>query len=87
MDAKVPRDDDLLQLLEVYRPNITALESNVVGRTKVHLEGRAEVCRSGECNLGNLVTDSMIYARVLENQGGSYWTDAPIAFVQGGGIT
>ncbi|XP_065367554.1 protein 5NUC-like [Calliphora vicina] len=86
LNAEIPRDDDLLQLLEVYRPNITALESNVVGRTKVHLEGRAEICRSGECNLGNMVADSMVYARVLENQGGSYWTDAPIAFIQGGGI-
>ena len=81
----MPREDDVLQLLEVYRPNITALEENVVGRTKVYLEGRAEVCRSMECNLGNLVADSMIYSRVLENQGGSYWTDAPIAFIQGGG--
>ncbi|KAM7345637.1 protein 5NUC-like isoform 1-T3 [Cochliomyia hominivorax] len=86
LDAEIPRESDVLQLLEVYRPNITALESNVVGHTKVHLEGRAEICRSGECNLGNLVADSMVYARVLENQGGSYWTDAPIAFVQGGGL-
>ncbi|XP_037819391.1 protein 5NUC-like [Lucilia sericata] len=86
LNADIPRDDDLLQLLEVYRPNITALESNVIGHTKVHLEGRAEICRSGECNLGNLVADSMVYARILEDLGGSYWTDAPIAFIQGGGI-
>lgn len=86
LNASVPRDSDVLQLLEVYRPNITALELNTVGHTKVYLEGSSTVCRKGECNLGNLITDSMIYARVLADLGGTHWTDAPIAIIQGGGI-
>lgn len=42
-------------------------------------------CRADECNLGNLVTDAMIYANVILHKG-PYWTDAGIAFMQGGGI-
>lgn len=85
LNAEIPREDDVLQLLEKYRPQVEELEGNIVGYTKVHLEGRSEICRSQECNLANLVTDSMIHARVLEDLGGAYWTDAAIAFVQGGG--
>lgn len=42
-------------------------------------------CRAVECNLGNLVTDAMVHVNALQ-QTGKYWTDAGIAFMQGGGI-
>lgn len=79
------QEKDVLDLLEIYRENITALEKSVVGHTKVYLEGRKNYCRSVECNMGNLITDAMIFSRVLEDQGGNYWTDAAIALHQGGG--
>ncbi|EDW61292.1 protein 5NUC [Drosophila virilis] len=85
LNASVTQEQDLLDLLEVYRPNITRLEQTIVGYTKVTLEG-GNVCRLRECNLGNLIADSMVHTRVLENKGGDYWTDAPIALLQGGGI-
>lgn len=61
-----------------------ALGNKIVGYTKVHLEGE-RTCRRKECNLGNLIADSMVNARVLENKGGEYWTDAAIALIMGGG--
>ncbi|KAM8711591.1 hypothetical protein ACLKA7_012156 [Drosophila subpalustris] len=85
LNASVAQEQDLLDLLDVYRPNITALEQTIVGYTKVTLEG-GNICRLRECNLGNLVADSMVHTRVLEDKSGSYWTDAPIALIQGGGI-
>ncbi|KAH8400588.1 hypothetical protein KR222_007244 [Zaprionus bogoriensis] len=85
LNASVSQEQDLLDLLEVYRPNITALEKDIVGYTKVKLEG-GNICRLRECNLGNLITDSMVHARVLEDKSADYWTDAPIALLQGGGI-
>lgn len=42
-------------------------------------------CRTVECNLGNLITDAMVYSYAI-NYDGEYWTDAGIAFMQGGGI-
>ncbi|KAH8297418.1 hypothetical protein KR044_011477, partial [Drosophila immigrans] len=85
LNASVTQEQDLLDLLDVYRPNITALEQTIVGYTKVTLEG-GNICRLRECNLGNLVADSMVHTRVLEDKAGDYWTDAPIALIQGGGI-
>lgn len=74
----------MLDLLDAFRPNITAKGKQVIGRTKVHLEG-GNICRLRECNLGNLMADSMVYSRMLENKGGEYWTDAAIALIPGGG--
>ncbi|SPP75342.1 protein 5NUC [Drosophila guanche] len=86
LNASVSQEQDLLDLLEVYRPSVIQLEKSVVGHTKVHLEGRKEVCRDRECNLGNMLTDAMVFSRVREEQGGDYWTDAAIALMVGGGI-
>lgn len=49
--------------------------SKVVGNSKVHLEGARELSRTQETNLGNLITDAMIYE-----------TGAEIAITNGGGI-
>ncbi|ALC41075.1 NT5E-2, partial [Drosophila busckii] len=86
LDGTVAQDKDLLDVLELYRENVTALEKSILGHSKVHLEGRKILCRSVECNMGNLITDAMIFSRVMEDQGGDYWTDAAIAIHQGGGI-
>ncbi|EDW01382.1 GH21406 [Drosophila grimshawi] len=86
LDAAVPQDEEILRLLDQYRVNVTALEESIVGHSKVYLEGRKIACRSVECNMGNLITDAMIFSRVLEDLGGDYWTDAAIALHQGGGI-
>lgn len=76
----------MLDLLESYRPNITALENERLASTKVTLEG-GKICRKRECILGNILTEAMVYSRVkarlLYNNS---WTDAAIAFYNGGGI-
>lgn len=85
LNADIERAKDVLDLLNEYRPNITALERDVIGYTKVQLVGSAAVCRTEECNLGNLIADSMIDARVSERPVSKYWTDAPIALMMSGG--
>lgn len=43
-------------------------------------------CRFTECNLGNLIADAMVYVRSMQYNGtDGYWTDAPIALMNGGG--
>lgn len=76
-----------MDMLDIYRPKITELEQHVVGQTRVSLDGNS--CRRKECNLGNLITESMVFHRMkmLEEQNNtSYWTDCSIALLQGGGI-
>lgn len=72
-------------MLNVYRPEVEKMDNANIGYTKVTIDGRLEICHYQECNLGNLVTDAMIFSRVMDDLGGIYWTDAAIAFIQGGG--
>ncbi|KAH8290199.1 hypothetical protein KR054_001014, partial [Drosophila jambulina] len=85
LNASVAQEQDLLDLLAEYRPGLEELENTILGYTKVFLEG-GNICRMRECNLGNLVTDAMIYSRVVDEEGGEFWTDASIALIQGGAI-
>lgn len=52
LNASVEQEKDLLELLEVFRPNVTRLQKSVVGHTKVYLDGTKGECRARECNLG-----------------------------------
>ena len=80
----VPQEKDVLELLEKYRPGIDALEKKYLGRTKVMLDGN---CRLKECNLGNLITDGMVYANTIRHVDvEGEWTDASISFLNSAGI-
>lgn len=80
----VPQEKDVLELLDKYRGKIDALEMKYLGKTKVMLDNN---CRQQECNLGNLITDAMVYANTMRHQSISeVWTDATIAFLNSGGI-
>lgn len=84
LGPKMPQEQDMLDLLEKYRPKVEELERTIYGKTNVLLEGGG-ICRNRECNLGNLISDAMVFTRVSENEG-NHWTDAPIGLIQGGGI-
>lgn len=82
LNASVPRDPEFLTLLEKYRPSVAAYQKHVVGISRAFLNG---TCKFSECNLGNLLTDSMVHAYVKRYKG-QYWSDAAIAFLNSGGI-
>jgi 5'-nucleotidase len=48
------------QIEQVYKPHITALQSTVVGRAAVMLDGDRVDVRNRETNLGNLIADLML---------------------------
>lgn len=83
LNGTIQRDPEVVELLTKYRPTVLKLIENNIGYTKVLLDGAT--CRKYECNLGNLVSDAIIYTRVNQYQG-EFWTDAAISLVQGGGI-
>jgi 5'-nucleotidase len=83
LDAKVQRDPDVLELLEKYRPGVVGLEKEIVGVTKVLLDGN---CRRNECNMANLIADAFVDWRALNYHSSEFWTDASIALIQGGGV-
>ncbi|CAK1586814.1 unnamed protein product [Parnassius mnemosyne] len=83
LDNTIPQDSEILKIVERYKSDIHNITEEVMGNTSVVLDGLS--CQYKECNLGNLIADSMVYFYASEYNG-RYWTDAPIAIIQGGGI-
>jgi len=78
MDASIDEDPGALDLVaDMYR-EVEPLTMLTVGTTLVDLEGREEVSRHYECNLGNLICDALLW----ETQAAG----TTIAMFNGGGI-
>lgn len=86
VDNSIEQAKDILDELEQMRGAIDNVSLTVVGKTRVLLEGDSKICRREECNLGNLITDAMIDYNAGEYAGRDGWTDAAIAFHNGGSI-
>jgi 5'-nucleotidase len=85
MGTNVAKDPVLDEMLDPYRDAVADLVATEVGTTTVDLlinVGGQQICRLGECLLGNLVADAMLWkAREAEPTGGYQ-----IAFQNGGGL-
>ncbi|XP_050298725.1 protein 5NUC-like [Anthonomus grandis grandis] len=84
LSAEVPQEKDVLQLLEVFRPAIDALNTQIIGYSRVFLDGNSYTCRHQECNLGNLVTDALVSYATSEST--QKWSGVPIGIYNGGGL-
>ncbi len=75
LDSEVPEDAMIQSMINVIALGQDAVLSEKVGSTGVTLDGARALVRTGETNLGNLITDAMLDQ-----------TDADVAFTNGGGI-
>jgi len=75
LDENVPEDPEMISFLKPWLDKAEVITQEPLGKTTVTLDGVRENVRSGETNLGNLVTDAF---RDL--------TKTDIAFQNGGGI-
>jgi len=75
MAEDVEPDPEIVSVVDKIKAENEEITSAVVGSTAVELNGEREYVRSGETNLGNLITDAMV-AEV----------DADVAITNGGGI-
>lgn len=73
--AALEADEEILGLIAEIKVVNEPIVSVVVGKTLVELDGVREHVRTGETNLGNLITDAMRMS-----------TGADVAFTNGGGI-
>ncbi|WP_160726146.1 bifunctional metallophosphatase/5'-nucleotidase [Bacillus sp. USDA818B3_A] len=77
----IPDDPKAAQILETnYKPTIVEMQQTVIGKTTVDLIGGNPPARTGETNLGNLVTDGMLAKAKTINP------ETVIALQNGGGI-
>ncbi|XP_016946628.1 protein 5NUC [Drosophila biarmipes] len=87
LDSRFQPSKEVLHFLDQYRQVIDDMERHVVGTTSVYLNGERRSCGFGECNFGNIIADSFVYARVLDTMPDRRsWTDAPIGLINAGAI-
>ena len=85
LGADVAKDAELDEALEPYRAAVADLIATEVGETTVDLlivDGGQQICRLGECLMGNLVADAMLWRANQAEPGANYL----IAFQNGGGL-
>lgn len=78
LDASVAEDPDVLARVQALGQPLAELRNKVVGQSAIDLDGSRASCRFGECTMGNLITDAMLWA--TQNDG------AQVAIENGGGI-
>ncbi|MBO7699728.1 MAG: bifunctional metallophosphatase/5'-nucleotidase [Eubacteriaceae bacterium] len=85
IDDDSPKDDDIYNLAKGIMDDIDEQYSQVFAGTEVFLDGRREMCRTQETNLGDLVADAMLWS--VKSQGGLELPEENyVALVNGGGI-
>lgn len=73
--ANIEPDPDVEAVIQEIEEAQQAVLAEVIGQTAVNLDGEREQVRTGETNLGNLITDAMLHV-----------TGADVALTNGGGI-
>ncbi|XP_063951730.1 snake venom 5'-nucleotidase-like [Lytechinus pictus] len=68
LDKNVEEDPFVLEQVETYKVLVDKISTTVVGSSDVELSGRVSVCGVGECNLGNMLSDSMRLFHGTENE-------------------
>ncbi|MCL4266789.1 MAG: 5'-nucleotidase C-terminal domain-containing protein [Anaerolineae bacterium] len=86
LGADMEKDPVLDVMLQPFRDGVADLRTTVVGTTTVDLlivDGGQQICRLGECLMGNLVADAMLWkVNELLDPADQY----QIAFQNGGGL-
>jgi 2',3'-cyclic-nucleotide 2'-phosphodiesterase (5'-nucleotidase family)/subtilisin family serine protease len=85
LGADVAKDPVLDTMLDPYRDAVADLIATEVGTTTVDLlivDGGQQICRLGECLMGNLVADAMLWKANEVEPTANY----QIAFQNGGGL-
>ncbi len=75
IDASVTPDPEIAARVAALGAPIEAMKAEVIGETAAPIDGERTSCRAGECAMGVLVTDAMLWA-----------SDAEIAIQNGGGL-
>lgn len=73
--ASYSDDPDMVKLVGTIKAEQSKVSEAVIGKTDVKLLGERKIVRAGESNLGNFLTDAMLWK-----------TGAEIALTNGGGI-
>ncbi|VDI25537.1 5'-nucleotidase [Mytilus galloprovincialis] len=65
LDSTVPKDEAIQNITNEFGKEVLSMMNNVIGRTLVYLNGDRHTCRLQECNMGNLIADSLVHQNLL----------------------
>ncbi|GIY15803.1 protein 5NUC [Includes: UDP-sugar hydrolase [Caerostris darwini] len=85
LDATVPEDPAIVELLEPYGQDVKRRVRQKVGQTNVFLKGDRLTCRMRECNLGNFLADAALNY-FIEQPTETGWNFVAVALWNAGGI-
>jgi 5'-nucleotidase/UDP-sugar diphosphatase len=78
LDNSVEKDAGIQARVEALAAPVEELMNKPVGTASVDLDGERSSCRFGECTMGNMITDAMLWSTAGEG--------VQIALTNGGGI-
>lgn len=84
LDNSVIPDPEIVEAMKPYKEEIDVVAKVVIGSSFVELDARP--CNFGDCNIGNLITDSFVDWYAKKPTLGKEWTLATIALTNVGGI-
>ncbi|CAG9564828.1 unnamed protein product [Danaus chrysippus] len=84
LDKTIQQSVDMSDIIKKYTEEQMTSLATIIGDTVVVIDGSN--CKKEECNLGNLITDSMMFYYATRYEG-EHWTDAPIAIINGGSLS
>ncbi|XP_067674621.1 5'-nucleotidase-like [Haliotis asinina] len=85
LDNNTAQDASTLTFLAPFAKQIDETAYDIVGKSHVPLQGQKGICRLRECNLGNVITDSMVRQNIRHSDS-LYWNNVSIAITNAGGI-
>ena len=85
VDDASPMDNDIYDMARSIMDGIDEKYARVFASTEVFLDGRREMCRTQETNLGDMVADAMLWT-VMSQGGLELDEDKYLAVVNGGSI-
>lgn len=78
LDSSVEKDPEIQARVEALAAPVNDLLTKTIGSAAVDLDGERSSCRFGECVMGDLITDAMLWETASEG--------TQIAITNGGGI-
>lgn len=87
LDSSIPKDPVILQQVQRMKIKVARFSEIKLGSSLVFLDARIPDCFRKECNLGNVVTDALVFHYANKSANDAQWTDASIAIQGIGGIT
>lgn len=84
-DAVIPDPDIQIRVISPVKAYVNLLETNVIARSNVALNGKRNAVRSQETNMGDLVADAVL-AAARRLAGSISIQPAAVALINGGGI-